>query len=316
VVIPAFRAERTIRRAVDSLLAQTDVEPDVVVVMEGRLDGTEAELADYPRDRVRVLLNPAPEGPARARNRGLSAVQSPYVMFLDADDFVEGPLIAGLLGQMKAESADVGFGPMQILDEWTGERHSTFMPDFSSAEDALQGWHVGDRYVSPCAVLWNAEFLRSIGAWDPEITRNDDGELVMRAILKGARFVKGTQGRGIYVKHSRETLSNRTDVLESLLAANEKLLAIQSDAVTRSAQVHVCAAHYFKIAWQCFYAGQGDLGREALKRSRSLGFSGTLGPVAFRLAARVLGVRSAARLAKLRRRIVGFPRGQVLRSSP
>lgn len=293
------------------MLVQQDVDPAIIVVVEGTLDGTEQALATNPNNRVQVIVNDEPEGAAQARNRGLVAVRSPYVLFLDADDLVEGRLLADLLSRMKAADADVGFGPMEILDEWTANRHSRFVPDFASPDDLLLGWHLGDRYLSPCSVLWRTEFLRTIGAWDEELTRNDDGELVMRAVLKGARFVNGADGNGIYVKHSRETLSNRSDNLGSMMLANEKLLAIPSQSVSREAQVRACAGHYYKIAWQAFYAGQDQIGRDALKRSRDLGFTGRLGPRPFRLMSAILGLRSAARIARLRRRLIGFPRGQV-----
>lgn len=315
VVIPAYRAERTIRRAVDSILAQPDIDPAIIVVVEGRLDRTADQLATYASDPVQVIVNHEPQGAARSRNRGLAAVQSPFVLFLDSDDFIEEPLLADLLSRVEAQNADVGFGPMEVLDEWTGTRHSRFAPDFTSAEDVFLGWHLGSRYLSPCSVLWRTKFLTELGCWDENLTRNDDGELVMRAILNGARFVNGTQGSGIYVKHSRDTLSNRDDNLASMMLANEKLLAIPSTAVGRDTQVRACAGHYFKIAWQAFYAGQDDLGREALKRSRDLGFKGTLGPRLFRMMSAILGLRSAARLASLRRRLIGFPRGQVSRST-
>jgi glycosyltransferase involved in cell wall biosynthesis len=312
-VVPAHRAESTVRRTVESLLAQEPVDTRVIVVVDGELDGTKWTIADEVGERVRIAVNATAEGAARARNRGLALVETPFVMFVDADDFVEGRLIAGLVERMKSASADIGFGPMDLHDEWSGKRHSKFVPDFSSAEDVLSGWHVGNRYLSPCSVMWRTEFLRSIGGWDADLTRNDDGELVMRAILKGARFVNSNEGCGIYVKHSRDTLSNRTDNLPSLLLANDKLLAIESPSIERPVQVQACARHYFKIAWQCFYAGRDDLGRDALRRSRELGFSGTLGPLPFRIASALLGLRAAARLARYRRRLIGHPHGQVKR---
>lgn len=314
-MIPAHRAERTIRRAVDSVLAAPGLEPTVIVVVDGKLDDAQAVLADYPSDRVRVLTNVTPQGAAQARNRGLEEVASTYVMFLDADDFVEGPLLADLMQRMDAASADVGFGPFEALNEHTGERQSRFVPDFHSSTDVIQGWHVGDRYVGCCSVVWRTDFVRSIGGWDPDLTRNDDGELVLRAILKGARFVNAQRGCGVYVKHSHDTLSNRTDNLDSLMRANEKLLAIESDSVDREVQVGACAANYYKIAWQCFYAGEDELGGRALHLSRSLGFSGHLGPRSFRTTSAILGLRSAARFARLRRRLVGHPLGPMSRGA-
>ena len=330
VVIPAYRAEATIRRTIDSVLSQTGVSSRVVVVIDGRLDRTAELLADYPKDRVSWIEHPTNLGAAISRNDGLAKADSDYVMFLDADDFLEGPLLSGLHSAMRSSEADIGFGPMQVLYEAdlgdgpflsrifslmrdsvlgpkpvsgasNGGRSQRFVPDFDSSMDVFRKWHLQGIFVAPCSVLWRTEFIRGIGGWDSELTRNDDGELVMRAILKGAKFVITDEGQGVYVKHSGESLSTRMDNLGSMLRANEKLLAIEPETIPREAQHHVCAGHYFNIAWQGFYGGRDDVAEVALKRSREMGF-GTRGRLPNRIAARLLGVRRTSRLiARLRK---------------
>jgi glycosyltransferase involved in cell wall biosynthesis len=330
VVIPAYRAEATIRRTLDSVLSQTGVSLRVVVVIDGRLDRTAELLASYPKDRVSWIEHPTNLGAAISRNDGLAEANSDYVMFLDADDFLEGPLLSGLVSVMRSSGADIGFGPMQVLYEadlgdgpflsrvvslmrdsvlgarpvsgaMDGGRGRRVVPDFTSPMDVFRKWHLQGIFVAPCSVLWRAEFIREIGGWDSELTRNDDGELVMRAILKGAKFVISDQGQGVYVKHSGESLSTRMDNLGSMIRANEKLLAIEPATIPKEAQHHVCAGHYFNIAWQGYYGGRDDVAEVALKRSRAMGF-GTRGRMANRVAARLLGVRRTSRLiARLRK---------------
>jgi glycosyltransferase involved in cell wall biosynthesis len=301
VVIPAYRAEATIRRAIDSVLAQPDVNVRIIVVVDGLFDRTAEVIADYPSDRVVVHRHEINKGAAVSRNDGLGLVDSEYVMFLDADDFIEGPLLKGLSAAMSEAGADLGFGPMQILHETRDERERKYLPDFSSSEDVFRKWHLEGIFVTPCSVLWRAEFIRRIGSWDPELTRNDDGELVMRAILKGAKFVVSDRGCGIYVKHSMESLNNRTDNMDSMLRGNEKLLAIQSPVIDPELQRNVCAGHYFNIASHGYLSGRDDLGDEALKRSRKMGF-GTRGPLPHRLAYALLGVKRTSRLiARIKR---------------
>lgn len=303
VVIPAYRAAATIGRAVDSVLAQEGVETEIVVVVDGVSDGTELALRHYPEDRVRLLVNPENLGAAATRNRGLEHVQASLVMFLDADDFLEGPILSALAGAMKDSEADVGFAPMQILHEREGRREPKVIPSFASPEDVVIQWHVEGTYVTPCSVLWRTEFVRKIGGWDKEVRKNDDGELVIRAILLGARFAQTDRGCGVYVKHSAESLNNRTDNMRSLLIANEKLLALDSPTFPRRRQQALCAAHYFNVAWHCYLAGQTDLGNEALARSRALGFKGTRGPLIYRLLFRLIGVpRTVKLIAVLKRR--------------
>ncbi len=75
VVIPAYKAEATIRRAVDSVLAQPGVNPRVVVVVDGKLDRTAELVSDYPRERVAVIEHPTNLGAAVSRNDGLAAAE-------------------------------------------------------------------------------------------------------------------------------------------------------------------------------------------------------------------------------------------------
>lgn len=84
VIVPAFNAELSIDAALESALAQTWRDFEVIVVDDGSTDGTAARLAAW-RDRVKVLSQPN-GGPARARNAGIAASDGELIAFLDADD--------------------------------------------------------------------------------------------------------------------------------------------------------------------------------------------------------------------------------------
>ena len=97
VIIPVYNGARTLARALDSVLAQSDVARlEVVVVDDGSQDASADIARAYPS--VRVLSGrAAPEGPASARNAGIAATQSDLVAFLDADDvWLPGKLRAQL----------------------------------------------------------------------------------------------------------------------------------------------------------------------------------------------------------------------------
>jgi glycosyltransferase involved in cell wall biosynthesis len=87
VIIPAFRAARTIRRALDSVLSQKVPAAEIIVVDDGSPDDQAAVVAEY-GDRV-VLVRKRNAGVAAARNDGIERAMGDLIAFLDADDYWE-----------------------------------------------------------------------------------------------------------------------------------------------------------------------------------------------------------------------------------
>lgn len=84
VVIPAFNAERWLRRALNSVRSQTLPPDEILVVDDGSTDGT-ARLAREYGAPVRCISQPN-AGVASARNRGIAEARGDWIAFLDADD--------------------------------------------------------------------------------------------------------------------------------------------------------------------------------------------------------------------------------------
>jgi glycosyltransferase involved in cell wall biosynthesis len=83
VVIPVYNGERTIARALDTVLAQKIPDTQIVVVDDGSTDGTAAIAS---RTASVTLIRQERQGAAAARNAGMRAATGQYLAFLDADD--------------------------------------------------------------------------------------------------------------------------------------------------------------------------------------------------------------------------------------
>lgn len=83
-IIPVFNGERYLGEALESVLAQTYHPVEVIVVDDGSTDGTAEVAARYGRQIS--FLQQLNQGPATARNLGLSAAQGTFIAFLDGDD--------------------------------------------------------------------------------------------------------------------------------------------------------------------------------------------------------------------------------------
>ncbi len=87
VVIPVHNREALIDRAVDSVLAQTHGDFELLVVDDASTDGTVARLlARVPDPRLRLLRHEVNRGAAAARNTAIKAARGEFIAFLDSDD--------------------------------------------------------------------------------------------------------------------------------------------------------------------------------------------------------------------------------------
>src|SRR4030095_1829966 len=88
-VIPCFRCEATLTRAVQSVLNQTRRPRELILVDDGNDAATAAVLRELElkhKEWIRLLRLPKNVGPSGARNAGWNAARGKYVAFLDADD--------------------------------------------------------------------------------------------------------------------------------------------------------------------------------------------------------------------------------------
>jgi glycosyltransferase involved in cell wall biosynthesis len=117
VVIPAYRASRTIGRAVDSLLAQDHPPDEILIVDDGSPDDLAGALTPF---EGRVTLIPQPNGgAASARNRGIDDARSDLIAFLDADDHWE-PTKLGRQVRVFRDHPEVGLAAGRYYEQDPG----------------------------------------------------------------------------------------------------------------------------------------------------------------------------------------------------
>lgn len=86
VIIPTYNCARFLPEAIESVLAQTYQDFEIVVVDDGSTDQTEQVVARYQPGVI--FIQQENQGPGAARNRGLRTVTGEYIVFLDADDIL------------------------------------------------------------------------------------------------------------------------------------------------------------------------------------------------------------------------------------
>ena len=90
IIMPVYNTASTVIAAIKSVLAQTDPNFELLVMIDGSPDHSAQLIAEYlqqnPDERVRVFDNPENRGPSAVRNQGLDEARGAWVAFLDSDD--------------------------------------------------------------------------------------------------------------------------------------------------------------------------------------------------------------------------------------
>ncbi len=108
VIVPIYKVEKYIKKCVDSILAQTYTNLEIILVDDGSPDRC-AEICDgYAKanERVKVIHQPN-AGLSEARNSGLAIAAGAYIGFVDSDDYIAPTMYETLLSALDKNDADI-----------------------------------------------------------------------------------------------------------------------------------------------------------------------------------------------------------------
>lgn len=108
IIVPIYNVERYLRRCLDSLLAQTFTDFEVLLVNDGSTDSSASICDEYTdKDRRFKLINQDNGGLSAARNTGIEHTRGDFVAFIDSDDAVAPTMLEVLLRLSLDNEADM-----------------------------------------------------------------------------------------------------------------------------------------------------------------------------------------------------------------
>ena len=109
VIMPAYNSETYIRESIDSVLAQSFSDFELIVVDDGSTDATAEIVESYTDNRIR-LIRQANQGVSVARNTALEEANGQYITFLDSDDLYYPDCLKTLLHLIQSNKTEMSFG--------------------------------------------------------------------------------------------------------------------------------------------------------------------------------------------------------------
>lgn len=107
ILIPAYNAEKTIKRTLDSILNQTLLPFEIVIVNDGSTDKTQDILNEYENNKLFKIIEQSNAGVAISRQVLIENSTGEYLLFCDADDYYERNTIETIERALEREKVDL-----------------------------------------------------------------------------------------------------------------------------------------------------------------------------------------------------------------
>lgn len=193
VIVPVYNSAKYLRDCIDSLLAQTYSNIEIILVDDESVDDSSKICDEYGDKYQNVkVLHKENGGASSARNVGLSIAQGEYIGFIDSDDFVSMEMYSELHRVMTTADADVVLcNYCQVSEDGKtfGSPFMHFHPGITTyvKENALKAFLIGDLDCSPCTKLYRRSAIGDLRF--VEGVTNEDKIFLFYLYLKSDKIV-------------------------------------------------------------------------------------------------------------------------------
>lgn len=214
VIIAAYNAEKDIDKSIDSVLSQNVQDYELIVINDGSTDETEKVVLEYKDklgDKLRYYYKEN-SGVADTRNFGIDKAQGEYILFIDADDYIDKDLLLKQQEQMDKHIDVIKFKMTKI--DTNGniiEKIQGPVFDVTNGENAFNELFYQDVLIDQlCIYLWRREYIVSNNYRFVKGAYHEDFGLIPM-MLVNANTVVSTDVYGYYYVQSKNSIMRNTD---------------------------------------------------------------------------------------------------------
>jgi glycosyltransferase involved in cell wall biosynthesis len=277
VITPVFNGEPFLRETLESALAQTYRDFEIVTVDDGSTDRSREILTEYQArfpDRVRVFSQEH-QGAAAARNRAIAEARGDWVALLDQDDLWDRNKLERQFATLEPQD-DIVHAEARVIDG-QGNLIRAMFSDGHNEEHATLPVVITLNPIYVLTVLARREAVLRVGGLD---IRNrlgtDDYQLSLRLLAKGYRFHYLRETLASYRVHGRNTSSDHTQMMKGDIYALQRTYEEYPTAFDKAALAayrNKMALLYFNLGWRSWdkneYGEAANFFRQASRQRRS-----------------------------------------------
>lgn len=253
ILIPCYNATQWIGQAIESALAQSWGEKEVIVVDDGSTDDSLKCIQSF-GSLIRWETGPN-QGGNRTRNRLLEMARGEWIQYLDADDYLLPDKIAHQMEIVLQNSGlDVVYGPVTKEFSSGGKvwRELQLIPEPRDLWTLLVLWYL----PQTGAPLWRRQALVDVGGWKSDQPCCQEHELYLRLLMANRKFYYSDHGGAIYRQWGEHTVCKRDkpEVIRRRLEITERaevFIKEQGELTpARHQAINQARFHMARLAWR------------------------------------------------------------------
>lgn len=140
IIVPVYNTESFLNKCIDSILAQTFTDFELILVDDGSKDNSLAICRDFEEidSRVSVIIHPENKGLCKSRDDGLCKASGDYIVWVDSDDFIDENRLSTLYNEIQKTKCDV------VITKYIHECENGKQIIFS--DSIPNGFYSGEKY--------------------------------------------------------------------------------------------------------------------------------------------------------------------------
>ena len=176
IIIPCYNQEKYITECLDSVMAQTISDYEVIIVDDGSTDNSAAIIRAYISDKTNFqLITQSNQGVIAARTHGIAAAQGQYIYPLDADDIITPDCLEKLLSAMEQGRGDIITNRVMLF----GQSHGEMELPYPNRRNLING-----NCLINASLFRKTDFER-LGGYDPAFVHGqEDYDLWLGMVLR------------------------------------------------------------------------------------------------------------------------------------
>jgi GT2 family glycosyltransferase len=300
-------AARYVSAAINSVLAQTWDDFEIIVVDDGSTDNSREVLSGFTDPRMRVIAQQN-AGASFARNKAFAASSGPFVIYFDADDIMGPRHLESLVSRLRDGPDCIVFSRWSRFVTSLDEASFPVRPtekDMTGVDWILRDWANARPMTQSGMFLIPRNLIEKHGGWDERLSLIDDFEFFARILTQSAGVRFAPEARLLYRSGVPGSLSGRRSrkAVESahlsLMLGTQHLLDAEDSPRTRK----VCA-NVLQDFEYTYYPDHPDLRASMRTRVKELGGSDLEpdGPPGFHKLRRFTGWKLARQVQRLAER--------------